>query len=173
MTLEEFFAVVDKIQPNENGCMIWQHRKSSKGYAYPRINGKGKRGHRLSLERKLGRPLKEGMNALHKCDVPSCVNPSHLWEGTQLENIEDRDKKGRHTPLKGKKHGMFGKFGVLSPVSRPVVELATQEKFVSVDAAAKFYNLLPASVTKVCQGKINHTGGHKFSYLEERTKIHG
>lgn len=37
----------------------------------------------------------EGICVLHTCDTPGCVRPSHLWLGTQLENIADRESKGR------------------------------------------------------------------------------
>jgi hypothetical protein len=38
----------------------------------------------------------------HKCDTPACVNPDHLFEGTQLENLADRERKGR--TVRGEQH---------------------------------------------------------------------
>lgn len=50
--------------------------------------------HRLSYLIHIGE-IPDGMNVLHTCDNPLCCNPQHLFLGTQLENIKDRDEKGR------------------------------------------------------------------------------
>jgi len=106
MTLEKFFKIIDALQPDENGCLIWPMCKDGKGYPNPLIDKKVVRGHRVSLARKLGRPIAEGMQALHTCDNPSCVNPEHLWEGTNQDNVDDRVKKGRSARLFGDKNPM-------------------------------------------------------------------
>jgi hypothetical protein len=46
--------------------------------------------HRVALAVALGRPLRPGMFACHKCDVKECVRPSHLYEGTQSDNELDK-----------------------------------------------------------------------------------
>jgi hypothetical protein len=58
-----------------------------------RFNGKQQVATRVSLSWKLGRPLK--LNALHLCDVQLCVNPDHMYEGTQAENMLDRNDRNR------------------------------------------------------------------------------
>jgi hypothetical protein len=42
-------------------------------------------------------PIPSGMLVLHRCDVRLCVRPEHLFLGTQVENVRDRDTKGRGT----------------------------------------------------------------------------
>jgi hypothetical protein len=88
-TLEDIYRIFDAIQPDEYGCL--SHPKAWPGLPV-RVSVKGKRiyAHRVALERKLGRPINPGFLACHHCDWPSCVNPDHLYEGTRLDNAEDR-----------------------------------------------------------------------------------
>lgn len=52
--------------------------------------------HRYMLELMLNRKLKTEEHALHSCDNPRCVNPKHIFLGTNIENIQDKVKKNRH-----------------------------------------------------------------------------
>lgn len=79
---------------NENGCHVWQGSLDSDGYARKHINGKTRRLCRVSLEEKLGRPILPGMMALHACNNRACINPDHLREGDNSENMGDRVKSG-------------------------------------------------------------------------------
>lgn len=98
MTLDELFNLVDSIQPDENGCRLFPGLKSEKDYPTASVTGDGKqsRVNRLVLSRKLKRPIKPGYHALHTCDRPNCVEATHLWEGTNLDNIKDCVAKRRH-----------------------------------------------------------------------------
>jgi hypothetical protein len=49
----------------------------------------------VALEQKLGRPLLPGMQALHHCDNPPCIQQEHLYEGTCVDNVCDMDGRGR------------------------------------------------------------------------------
>ena len=86
------FASSYKEKPS--GCWEWVKSKDGNGYAFIKINQKQWRGHRYSWTLLKG-PIPMGMNVLHKCDNPSCVNPSHLFIGTMLDNMRDCAKKGR------------------------------------------------------------------------------
>ena len=58
--------------------------------------------HRYAHERYKG-PIPAGMSVLHKCDIECCVNPAHLFLGTQADNMQDKKKKGR--ALRGERVG--------------------------------------------------------------------
>ena len=79
-------------EPN-TGCWLWGGA-SARGYGYLKAKGKIHRVHRLSWERHNG-PIPKGLCVLHKCDVTYCLNPGHLFLGTQKDNIHDAVKKGR------------------------------------------------------------------------------
>lgn len=91
--------VVDK----ETGCWNFKGCKTKTGYGRIRVNGVHWMAHRYSLSCHLGRPIADGMVVMHLCDNPSCVNPEHLKEGTQKENIGDCISKGRATKATGKR----------------------------------------------------------------------
>lgn len=89
------------VYPDPNsGCFIWAGSCKSGGYGYtwllrrPSTLNKKILAHRLAwlLD---GRVIPEGLCVLHKCDTPSCVNPGHLFLGTQADNMRDMAKKGR------------------------------------------------------------------------------
>jgi hypothetical protein len=63
--------------------------------------------HRFSYQLFHNRLIKDKMNICHKCDNTSCVNPHHLFEGTQQDNMNDMTNKGRRrfNPSKGEKNG--------------------------------------------------------------------
>ncbi|MCK5615059.1 HNH endonuclease [Candidatus Pacearchaeota archaeon] len=79
----------------ENGCIEWQKTVSTAGYGRLRLDGNTILAHRLSWIITNG-PIPDGMFVLHKCDNPLCVNPDHLFLGTQNDNMQDMIKKGRY-----------------------------------------------------------------------------
>ena len=101
MTLKERFE--EKYIPEPNtGCWLWNANAMPSGYGMIWDGGRTKGAHRVSYELYKGE-IPEGLHVLHRCDVPGCVNPDHLFLGTHAENMRDRNEKGR--AVRGEKHG--------------------------------------------------------------------
>jgi len=95
----------DKYTPEPNsGCWLWTSVLNQKGYGLLRVEGRFQRAHRVSYEL-FKEPIPNEMCVLHKCDTPSCVNPDHLFIGTQKDNMHDMHRKGRGPNLKGSNSG--------------------------------------------------------------------
>lgn len=77
-----------------DGCWEWTGFRDPKGYGRFQFEGRPMGVHRLSWLLHHG-PIPAGLHVLHRCDNPPCVNPDHLWLGTNDDNIADRHAKGR------------------------------------------------------------------------------
>lgn len=90
--VENFWDQVDKNGPS--GCWTWLGARTGAGYGSLMICKVKYSAHRLSYELTFG-PIPEGENVLHSCDNKACVNPAHLFLGSQTDNIHDAIQKGR------------------------------------------------------------------------------
>ena len=77
-------------------CIEYPNSITERGYGRPTVNGKRRFAHRLAWEEENG-PIPDGMNVLHHCDNPPCVNVDHLFLGDQADNMRDAREKG-HRP---------------------------------------------------------------------------
>lgn len=92
--ITRFWSKVSK----DDTCWLWVST-TTRGYGRMSVGGSGGRmvrAHRMSYELAHG-AIPEGMNVCHRCDNPRCVNPSHLFLGTQHDNMRDMVAKGRAT----------------------------------------------------------------------------
>lgn len=103
-TKENFLQRVKKM---DNGCWIWTGYVDEIGYGIIGAQGKNWKTHRLSWFYFNGN-IPNGKKVLHKCDVRNCVNPDHLFLGTQSDNMKDCKNKGRNVSpkLKGTENPM-------------------------------------------------------------------
>jgi hypothetical protein len=84
----------ERTTPGPGGCMLWTGCRFKDGYGQIRRFGRNLRAHRFSYEKSFG-PIGDSLCVLHRCDVPACVNPEHLFLGTNQENMDDKVAKGR------------------------------------------------------------------------------
>lgn len=97
--LNKFIKIDD-----EKKCWLWVGGKNRKGYGSIHFNGKNRIAHRMSYELYVGE-IPCGVLVCHHCDTPSCVNPEHLFLGTDLDNSNDKFSKGRHKSSPGQSNG--------------------------------------------------------------------
>lgn len=81
-------------------CWLWTAScKGNNGYGAFKVDHKLEHAHRVMYRLVFGE-IPKGLQVLHRCDNPKCVNPDHLFIGTIRNNMDDMVKKGRHLKVK-------------------------------------------------------------------------
>ena len=94
-----FWSKVDK---KPSGCWEWLGHRNEKGYGHFAIVGQYPRAaHRVAYRLANGH-FDDSLFVCHRCDNPSCVNPDHLFLGTQQDNMDDMVQKGRSCDRTGR-----------------------------------------------------------------------
>lgn len=89
--LDRFCALTKKT----DSCWLWLGSKNPDGYGKFHLKGKSIAAHRFIFSQTYKFNLVSSQLVLHKCDVRNCVNPEHLFLGSQLDNVRDCIIKGR------------------------------------------------------------------------------
>jgi hypothetical protein len=146
-TIEErFWSKVDKRGPDE--CWEWTAGRPDGKYGRFFWYGKQTPAHRCAWESVNG-SIPDGKDILHSCDNPPCCNPSHLRPGTNLENVHDRDNKGRGARL----------FGERNPRHKLRLEqvIEIRERYIprktSEEKLAKEYGVGREAISKIIRGE--------------------
>jgi hypothetical protein len=109
-TLDLRMRFDSRISPEPNtGCWIWMSGYTSNGYGKFHVSSREHKAHRVSwsINCNGGEFPSREVKICHSCDNRWCVNPEHLWPGSQLENVRDAMRKGRmhQAGRMGDKHG--------------------------------------------------------------------
>lgn len=148
MNEEEFWSMAMPI--TETGCLIWMGKSTNGGYGLYGTTKYGDRkknirAHRLAWELTHG-PIEDGPEVCHKCDVPPCINPDHLFLGTHHENMKDMSAKGRAE--RGERHHNA------KLTSDEVIKIVKEyENGASVEFLAIKYEVWDAAISRILTGK--------------------
>ena len=100
-------SLADRMQKyselQKSGCIYWTGTIESTGYGSVRFQGKRLKAHRAAWIACYG-DIPNGILVLHKCDNKCCINPEHLWLGSQKDNMRDMIQKGRKVVHSGEDH---------------------------------------------------------------------
>lgn len=149
--LKRFWAKVNRTA----GCWLWTASLSREnGYGIlgrpgGRVNGKTKliMAHRFSWEVAFG-PVPDGLGVLHRCDVPQCVRPEHLFVGTQKVNMQDAAAKGRLGKGKGERAPLA------KLTAADVIDIRTLRAFgATTRALADAFEMHTTTIQRVVAGR--------------------
>jgi len=140
MDLDDLYIPV-----TESGCWIWIGCTNRRGYGfvYDPSAKKTFKAHRQFYRRKHGE-ISPGLVVCHKCDTPSCVNPDHLYAGTQLENINDMVSRNR---VKGERHNNA------KLTNEKIFQIREMRKTLSGVKVAAHFGINRSTVAKIIRGE--------------------
>ena len=137
---------LEKVAFGATDCWYWIGSINKHGYGMTSILGENK-SHRISW-RLFNGEITGGLSVLHKCDIRFCVNPEHLFLGSQLDNMRDCSNKGRikSTP-------QYGEDNPMSKLSASAVEAIRKLLPIKSQAQiAREFNVSPMTISRIATG---------------------
>jgi hypothetical protein len=140
--LHEFYSLEE-----ETGCWLWNRARNQRGYGLKKFKEKITAAPRIVYELVNG-PFARHLVICHKCDNPPCINPGHLFAGTQKENCQDAVAKGRTA------HNTGPNSGTAKLTRRNVLEIRSMwAAGYSVISLAKRYDVAVSTIWSIFKGK--------------------
>lgn len=132
---------------DDNGCWnCTSHAPNGDGYPGIKRNGKNMKIHRYMYEKYKGE-ISDGLHSLHKCDNRMCINPEHLFLGTNADNVADKMAKGRCKPGKGEHHWKS------KLTEKDVIKIKTELNHLNRNEIAEMYGVQPSAISKIRAGR--------------------
>ncbi|WP_287868603.1 HNH endonuclease [Aeromonas sp.] len=135
--------IVDSVVVSEAGCWVWQKRIHDGGYGITSLNGRLEMAHRASWMVFVG-AIPTGVQVNHTCHNRACVNPEHLYLGSQVDNMRDMTDAGRENRAIGQRNGS----ALLTPEKvlqiRSLIEAGRKIKDIAV-----IYGISPTTVSAI------------------------
>ena len=148
MTFQErFWSKVDVRDPND--CWLWIASKTTHGYGFFRSRSSNLGAHRVAYELTTACEIPPGVLLCHRCDTPACCNPSHLFEGSQADNMRDASRKGRIVSLNGEAKGAARGNGKLDAATVALIRAST----ASHRSLARQFNIARGYVSHIRAGR--------------------
>lgn len=139
------------VQISASGCWVWGAPKNNTNrYGSVQYQRKKWKAHRLFYTFFKGE-IPKGLYVCHSCDNPFCVNPEHLFLGTQADNMRDMRLKGRSDKVK--KQGSAN--GRAKLTSANVIAIRSSD--ISHNALARTYGVNPTTIASI---RKNMLWGH-------------
>ncbi|MCK4232488.1 HNH endonuclease [candidate division WOR-3 bacterium] len=128
------------------GCWnVVSHIPDSVGYIQIKRNCRQTRAHRYSWELACG-PIPNGLFVRHHCDNPICINPEHLFLGTNKDNMQDAARKGKIPHFHGEAHGSH-------KLTATDVQLIRQDKISTLGELGKKFGIGRTQVRRIKNGE--------------------
>jgi len=136
--------VLSQYKISEGGCWEWAGVLSRDGYGMACYQGKRVRAHRLSLLNHLGVKGSD-LLVLHKCDNRRCINPKHLYLGTNAENSKDMVDRGRSSSPYGQ---LSSNAKITECKAKAILQDARAHKLI-----AEEFGVAPSTVSAIKTGR--------------------
>lgn len=135
--------ILSSIKKSKAGCWVWQKTIHAGGYGIVSLRGKHEMAHRAAWKVLVGE-IPEGMQLNHTCHNRACINPDHLYLGTQIDNMRDMQDAGRENKALGERGGMT----VLTEVAVREIRKLIGEGWTNKDIA-RVFGVAPTTVSSI------------------------